>query len=145
MIDVASQSGQKLFLPAYYGRIALASIASGDDSAASDAIAEALRWSNQTEERCWDAELKRTEGILAIRRSNLDDAEQAFRTAIQIALEQDAKSWELRATMSLARLLAKQDKCEEARGMLAEIYNWFTEGFDTRDLIDAKALLDELS
>ena len=55
-----------------------------------------------------------------------------------------AKSWELRATTSLARLLAKQGKREEARAMLAEIYNWFTEGFDTADLKDAKALLEEL-
>ena len=56
-----------------------------------------------------------------------------------------AKAWELSATTSLARLLAKQDKREEARAMLAEIYNWFTEGFETADLKDAKALLDELS
>ena len=67
-----------------------------------------------------------------------------FRLAIEVAREQSAKSWELRATMSLARLLAKQGRREEARTMLADIYNWFTEGFDTADLKDAKALLDEL-
>ena len=144
-IEVTGQSGQKLFLPLYYGRIAFASIASGDENAASDAIAEALRWSNQTEERCWNAELKQAQGILAIRRSNFDDAEQAFRIAIRIAREQDAKSWELRATTSLARLLTEEDRRDEARAMLADIFNWFTEGFDTADLKDAKALLDELS
>jgi predicted ATPase len=56
-----------------------------------------------------------------------------------------AKAWELRATMSLARLLASQDRRDEARAILAEIYNWFTEGFDTADLKDAKAMLDELA
>ena len=63
----------------------------------------------------------------------------------RIAREQEARSWELRATMSLAKLLAQQGKREEARAMLAGIYGWFTEGFDTADLQDAKALLDELS
>jgi class 3 adenylate cyclase/tetratricopeptide (TPR) repeat protein/ribosomal protein L40E len=75
------------------------------------------------------------------------DAEKAaasFRAAIRIARNQQAKSWELRATMSLARLLAKQGHREEARRMLADIYGWFTEGFDTADLTDARALLEEL-
>jgi ATP/maltotriose-dependent transcriptional regulator MalT len=74
-----------------------------------------------------------------------EKATAAFRDAIRIARRQQAKSWELRATMSLARLLAKQGHRDEARAMLADIYNWFTEGFDTADLKDAKALLDELS
>jgi len=82
--------------------------------------------------------------LLAQDASNAAQAEQSFRTAIDIARKQKAKSWELRATASLARLLAKQGKRDEARTMLAEIYGWFTEGFDTADLIDAKALLDEL-
>ena len=67
-----------------------------------------------------------------------------FRTAIEIARRQSARSPELRATTSLARLLAKQGKRDEARAMLADIYGWFTEGFDTVDLREAKALLDEL-
>jgi tetratricopeptide (TPR) repeat protein len=71
-------------------------------------------------------------------------AEECFRKAIAIARRQSAKSWELRATTSLGRLLANQGKRDEARAMLAEIYGWFTEGFDTADLKDAKALLDEL-
>ena len=73
------------------------------------------------------------------------EAAQCFRDAIEVARRQCAKSLELRATMSLARLLAEQGKRDEARAMLADIYNWFTEGFDTADLKDAKALLDELS
>jgi predicted ATPase len=72
-------------------------------------------------------------------------AEADFHRALMVARSQNARSLELRATMSLARLLDRQSKSTEARAMLAEIYNWFTEGFDTADLKDAKALLDELS
>jgi predicted ATPase len=72
------------------------------------------------------------------------EAEACFLKAIEIAQRQQAKSLELRATMSLARLWKSQGKQAEARKMLAEIYNWFTEGFDTADLQEAKALLEEL-
>jgi predicted ATPase len=72
-------------------------------------------------------------------------AEQDLREAIEVAQRMSAKSWELRATASLARLLNTQGRREEGRTMLAHIYNWFTEGFDTADLKDAKALLDELT
>ncbi len=68
-----------------------------------------------------------------------------FNKAIEIAQSQQAKSWELRASVSLARLWQSQGKNEEALTMLSEIYDWFTEGFDTHDLIEAKALLDELA
>ena len=82
--------------------------------------------------------------LLAQNPSDVAEAEQCFRTAIEIARRQSARSAELRATTSLARLLAKQGRRDEARAMLAEIYNWFTEGFDTADLKDAKALLDRV-
>jgi predicted ATPase len=72
------------------------------------------------------------------------EAEKCFRKAIEIAKGQSAKWWELRATTGFARLLRDTNRREEARAMLSEIYNWFTEGFDTADLKDAKALLDEL-
>jgi adenylate cyclase len=75
---------------------------------------------------------------------NVQGAEQCFRAALDVARTQEARWWELRATVSLARLLDQQGRREEARTMLASIYNWFTEGFDTADLIDAKSLLDEL-
>jgi tetratricopeptide (TPR) repeat protein len=75
---------------------------------------------------------------------HLEEAENSFRTSIEIARRQSAKSLELIATTSLARFLAKQGRRDEARAMLAEVYNWFTEGFDTADLKDAKALLEEL-
>ncbi len=101
----------------------------------------------QTEERYYEAELNRQRGELLLMRGSTESgaAEDCFREAIKIARRQSAKSWELRATTSLARLLAKQGKRDEARAILAEIYNWFTEGFSTADLKDAKALLDELS
>jgi predicted ATPase len=73
------------------------------------------------------------------------EAENCFRKAVEIARGQSAKWWELRATTGLARLLRHTNRRDEARAMLAEIYNWFTEGFDTADLKDAKALLDELN
>ena len=84
-------------------------------------------------------------GRLFVGKSNPNEAENSFRTAIEIARRQSAKSLELNATTSLARFLAEQGRRDEARAMLAEIYNWFTEGFDTADLKEAKALLEELS
>jgi predicted ATPase len=90
---------------------------------------------------------RRLKGELLLRRvpSAAPEAERSFREAIAVASRQKAKSWELAATISLARLLRDQGKREEARTMLADIYNGFTEGFDTADLKDAKALLEELS
>ena len=83
--------------------------------------------------------------LLVQRPWDVAEAERCFRTAIEIARRQSARSEELRAATSLARLLAKQGHRDEARTMLAEIYCWFTEGFDTADLKDAKGLLDRLS
>jgi adenylate cyclase len=93
------------------------------------------------------AEVHRLKGaaILGCDPSATADAENCFRKAIEVARSQSARWWELRATVSLARLLMKQGKRDEGSAMLAEIYNWFTEGFDTADLKDAKALLDKLS
>jgi class 3 adenylate cyclase/predicted ATPase len=98
-----------------------------------------------TGQRMYESELYRLKGELLMMQNALNaaQAEQSFRAAIEVARAQSAKSWELRATMSLARLLSEQGKREEARAMLSEIYDWFTEGFDTADLKDAKALLDE--
>jgi tetratricopeptide (TPR) repeat protein len=84
-------------------------------------------------------------GELRRQRGKLDLAESDFREAISLAQSMNAKSWELRATTSLARLLASTNRRDEAYTILSTIYNWFTEGFDTADLKDAKSLLDELS
>jgi predicted ATPase len=111
------------------------------------ALEEAFCLVEPTGQRMYEPELYRLKGELLLLqgRSNAAQAEQSFRTAIEIARAQSAKSWELRATTSLARLLAKHHKRKEARAMLAEIYDWFTEGFDTADLKDAKVLLNELT
>jgi predicted ATPase len=116
-----------------------------DDALA--AVAEALTWVDKSDERFYEAELHRLKGELLLKQSNSNDADASncFERAIEIARKQSAKSWELRATISLARLLETQGRREEARVMLAEIYNWFTEGFDTADLKDAKALLEQLN
>jgi tetratricopeptide (TPR) repeat protein len=109
-------------------------------------IEQAFPIIEQTNERFYEAEINRLKGELLIARDSSDSAsaEACFRTAIEIARRQKARSWELRATTSLARLL-RMDRRDEARAMLSDIYNWFTEGFDTADLKDAKALLDELA
>jgi predicted ATPase len=110
-----------------------------------EAVSSMLIEIEESEERIAVAEIHRIRGELLLRQGEpaWREAEAAFREAIAIARGQSAKSWELRATTSLARLLSEQGKREEARTMLAKIYNWFTEGFDTADLKDAKALLDE--
>ena len=83
--------------------------------------------------------------LLHMQGSTEADVEACFRQAIEVARRQQAKSLELRATVSLCRLTARQGREEESRQMLADVYGWFTEGFDTPDLIDAKILLQELS
>jgi predicted ATPase len=127
-------------------------------------LAEALALVNKTGERWYEAELYRLKGQLTLQKfqvsgskfqvenssefrvwSSESEAEECFLKAIEIARRQQAKSLELRATVSLARLWQRQGKQKEAHGMLAEIYGWFTEGFDTKDLQEAKALIDELS
>jgi tetratricopeptide (TPR) repeat protein len=111
-------------------------------------IAEALALVERTGERVVEAEIWRVKGELLLKAAAGNaqaEAESCYHQAIDIARRQVAKSWELRATTSLARLWQKQGKTAEARQMLAEIYGWFTEGFDTADLKDATALLEELS
>jgi predicted ATPase len=111
------------------------------------ALTEALTAALEHEDRHHEAETYRLKGELLLKHdySNAAEAQNCFKRAIEIARNQSAKSWELRATSSLARLLMKLNRRDEARSMLADIYNWFTEGFDTADLKDAKALLDDLS
>ena len=118
----------------------------GDIEAGLATLTDALALIQKTSEHEREAELFRVKGELLQNgdRPNLTEAEASFNHAIRIARRQEAKSYELRATISLARLLASQGRREEARAMLAGIYNWFTEGFDTPDLIDAKVLLDRL-
>jgi predicted ATPase len=92
-----------------------------------------------------EAEVHRTAGEIALKSPEQDvaKAEGYFECALAVARQQQAKSWELRAAMSMARLWRDQGKRDEARNLLASVYGWFTEGFDTRDLNEAKALLEE--
>ena len=108
---------------------------------------DALKHAQGSGERVEEAETLRMKGeILLLRNlSATTEAEQCLRNALEVARAQEAKWWELRTSMSLARLLASQGRRDEACTMLADIYNWFTEGFDTADLKEAKALLHELS
>jgi class 3 adenylate cyclase len=108
-------------------------------------VDESFEFIERTGQQYYAAELHRLKGELLLARtsSNAAQAEQSFRTAIEIARRQHAKSWELRATTSLMRLMRNTNRRDESQTMLAEIYGWFTEGFDTRDLKDAKALLEE--
>jgi predicted ATPase len=98
----------------------------------------------QTEERYYEPELHRLRGELLLKSGDTAEARTCFEQAIEVARRQKAKSWELRATTSLARMLANHGQRAEARSILAEIHRWFTEGFETADLKEAKAWLEEL-
>ncbi len=112
-----------------------------------DALAEALNLVEETGERRWEAELYRLKGELLLIRSakNRAEAEACFDQAIEIACRQSVKSLELRSATSLARLWQAAGKTAEAHELLAPVYDWFTEGFDTADLKEAKALLEALA
>jgi predicted ATPase len=99
-----------------------------------------------SKERWWEPEIGRVAGEIALKSPQPDaaKAQEYFERALAVARQQQAKSWELRAAMSLARLWRDQGKVQQARELLAPVYGWFTQGFDTRDLKEAKALLEEL-
>jgi predicted ATPase len=114
------------------------------------AIVEALETVEQAlranpEELFYQPEILRIRGELRLKQGQTELAEADFREALALAQKMGAKAWELRTTTSLARLLASKGRRDEAHSTLSEIYNWFTEGFDTADLKEAKALLDELT
>jgi predicted ATPase len=123
---------------------AYASLGRFDDAWRS--IDEAMTAVEKTKTRWWEAEANRMAGDIALMSPKPDaaKAEAYFEHALAVARKQQAKSWELRAAMSMARLWRYQGKPQQARELLAPVYGWFTEGFDTLDLREAKALLDEL-
>ena len=109
-------------------------------------IAEALEHVERSGERHFEPELHRLKGELLLQQNAPEsEADASFQRAIAVARGQEARSWELRATVSLARLWQRQGKSDDARQVLSAIYGWFTEGFDTPDLQEARALLEELS
>jgi predicted ATPase len=141
------KTGLKMVRPLWICELAEACIAFNQFDKASDALGEGLIIAESDGDCYCEAETHRLRGELLLKQdeSNGAQAQSCFERAIDIARKQSAKSWELRATVSLARLLASQGRRHEASTMLGEIYNWFTEGLDTADLKDAKALLDELA
>ena len=151
-LDSLRSTGARIMMPYFLGMLAEAYGKPGRSQDGLSVLAEAIAMANVTRERWWEAELYRLKGELMLkldgpqsRASEGESVEECFRRANSIARSQNATFLELRAKMSLARLLASQGRSGEARTTLSEIYNRFTEGFDTRDLKEAKALLDELS
>jgi predicted ATPase len=145
-IAEAQASGQASF-SLEYAALAKAFLKAGRTADGLAMLAEGLEVSHRNSDGENTAELWRIRGDLQLLQaapSGENQAENSYRQAIEIARHQQAKWWELRATVSLARLLAKCGRRDEARAMLSETYNWFTEGFDTADLKEAKALLDQL-
>jgi DNA-binding SARP family transcriptional activator/predicted ATPase len=140
-------TGAQLFVPYFLSLLARACARAGQAAEGRRVIGQALERARATGERVWEAELVRLQGALRLA-SAPDDragAMECFREAIEIARRQAAPSWELRAASSLARLLAAAGRRDEARRTLAAVYERFTDGFDTADLGEAKALLDDLA
>ena len=131
-------------MPHFYALLARASGIGGQIDDALTLLDDALRIVARTGERWFAAELHRLKGKVLLRQGHPEAAEELYRQALSIAREQQAKLWELRAAVSLARLRRDQGGRAEAHDLLAPVYSWFTEGFATPDLKEAKALLDGL-
>jgi predicted ATPase len=138
-------TGAEWWMPHYTALLARACEIAGQVEEASTLLDDALRIAQRTGERWLDAELNRHKGRLLLRQGHFEAAEELYRKALSIAQEQEAKLWELRAAASLARLRRDQGRHADARDLLAPVYGWFTEGFGTPDLKEAKAVLDELA
>jgi len=143
-------AGAELSVPYWLALLAEAGGHGGQEKEGLPVLAEALAMAHRSGEQVYEAELYRLKGELTLQskvqgpQSTVEEAEECFLKAVEIARRQKAKSLELRAVMSLARLWQQEGKRDEAWEMLAEIYGWFTEGFDTTDLQEAKTLLEEL-
>ena len=135
-----------MWMPLWLSYLARANAEIGQFDAATRCIGETMTAVETAKERWCEAEAHRIAGEIALLSPEPDaaKAEGYFNHALTIARAQEAKSWELRAAMSMARLWGDQGKPRQALELLAPVYGWFTEGFDTRDLTDAKALLEEL-
>jgi predicted ATPase len=140
-------TGSTLWVPLWFPYLSNAYAKLGQFDDAWRCIREAMTAVETTKERWWEADVHRTAGEIALMSSQPDvaKAQTYFEHALAVARQQQAKSWELRAAMSLARLWRDQGKVQLARELLAPVYGRFTEGFDTLDLKEAKALLEELA
>jgi len=145
-ISAFRATGSTIWMPWYQSHLARAYAEIGQFGDAWHQIDEAMSGMEKTKEKWCEAELNRVAGEIALMSPERDAAraEAYFNHALTVARQQQAKSWELRAAMSLARLCRDQENVQQARDLLAPVYRWFTEGVDTRDLKDAKALLDAL-
>jgi predicted ATPase len=139
-------TGAAMYIPYFYTMLAEVSDHLGHPEDGLQALAEAHTLVEQHEERYWEAEVCRLRGVLLLRQTVPQpmEAETWLQRALDVARRQAAKSLELRAASSLSRLWQRQGKHAEARELLAQVYGWFTEGFDTADLLEAKALLEEV-
>jgi predicted ATPase len=152
-LDAQLATGASLFRPLFLFFLAKACLTAGRFEEGLAAVAEAVAIVEKADERYYEAELHRLKGELILRRSGVEaqpaiqaEAEECFWKSIEIARQQEARLLELKTVTSLSQLWEEQQgKKEEARRMLAEIYGWFSEGFDTADLKAAKSLLDQLS
>ena len=140
-------TGARLWVPECWSYLALSHAQLGEFDRASSCISEAMSAMEKSKERWCEAEVNRVAGEIALGspEQDLTKAEAYFERALAVARPQQAKSWELRAAMSMARLWRDQGKRQQAHELLAPVYDWFTEGLDTLDLKQAKALLDALS
>jgi predicted ATPase len=142
---LASRLGTLRDRPYGLARLSEALTRQGKHEAALAAAREGLEAREKTGSRQWEAEFQRHAGIALQGLNRLEDAERAYQEALRVARTQQAKAYELRAAMSLARLWGEQGRRTEAREVLAPVYGWFTEGFDTADLKEGRKLLDELT
>jgi predicted ATPase len=146
-IKASTTSGGKVRSPTWQAFLAEAMAVTGDVDGALDLIDEQVAQIERPgwEERIVYAEILRLKGWMLSLKGDLEGAERNFLASLDWARRQQAKMWELRTSTSLARLWQSQGRRQEAHELLAPIYNWFTEGFDTKDLLEAKALLAELA
>ena len=138
------KTGWDLHLPYHLGIASEVLGGAGDYESAAAALAEAEMAIDASNERWWEAEIHRLKGVLLRSQGGVAQSESCFKRSIWIARQQQANSLELRAATNLARLWGEQGRRAEARDLLAPVYGWFSEGFGTADLKEAKALLDEL-
>jgi predicted ATPase len=144
-ITICRAAGVKLVVPFCLMTLAEVCGQAGQPKEGLRWLAEAAELLETTKERWAEAEIYRMRGELLLSVREDTAGEDSYRQALEVARQQQAKSWELRVAMSLARLWQSQGNVQQARELLAPVYGWFTEGFDTRDLKEAKGLLEELA
>jgi len=146
-IAASRTTGSAVFVPYFYTMLAEVSAHLDHTEDALQALAEAHTLVERQEERWWEAEIHRLRGVVLLRQPGTPqtEAEACFQRALNVARRQEAKSLELRAAMSLSHLWQQQGQQADARALLTPIYSWFTEGFDTADLQEARVLLQALT